>query len=100
MAGPSIDWHPEVIKAHIRMRGKTLRDLSHENGYQQDACRKTLVRQWPAVERIIADYLGTEPNLIWPSRYTSDGRPKQERTTRFHITKRPPRTCTFLGGGE
>lgn len=74
------DWHPEQIKAAIRMRGVTMTDLALRNGYDESAVRRTLRHRWPAVERIIARFLDKHPNDIWPSRYEISGRPKRQRS--------------------
>lgn len=62
-------WHPEQIKAAVRMRGITLSELARRHGYGADACRLALRRPWPRVERIIADELGVPPSQLWPERY-------------------------------
>lgn len=79
MAVPE-DWHPEQVKAAIRMRGTTLTELALRAGYDESAVRRTLRHRWPAVERIIADFLDCRPQTIWPSRYDRDGSPKRERS--------------------
>lgn len=71
--------HPEQLKAAIRMRGRTLAELSREHGYGSDAVRKALTRPWPAVEKIIADFLGTEPWELWPERYDARHEPLRVR---------------------
>lgn len=68
------EWHQEEIKAAIRKRGVTLKDLSIRHGYEGSACRRAVSYPWPAVEKIIADFLGVEPRTIWPSRYDASGR--------------------------
>lgn len=69
-------WHQEEIKAAIRKRGVTLTALSIRHGYEGSACRRAVSYPWPAVERIIADFLGEKPESIWPSRYDALGRPR------------------------
>ena len=73
------DWHPEQIKAAVRMRGPSLDALSRNHGYERSACRYALRRPWPAVEKIIADALGLSPQAIWPSRYDAKGLPLTRR---------------------
>lgn len=68
------DWHPERIKAAIREAGTTLTQLSVDAGFNPCAVSQTLKKPWPAVESVVARYLGTEPWRIWPSRYR-DGKP-------------------------
>lgn len=70
------DWDREDVKAEIRKRGLTMTDLSVLHDYTDSAVRKALKSPWPAVEKIIADFLGKKPNEIWPSRYRSDGTPR------------------------
>jgi Ner family transcriptional regulator len=63
------DPHREELKALIRMRGKSMAELSRDHGYSDEAVRIALMKPWPAVERIIADWLETEPWELWPDRY-------------------------------
>jgi Ner family transcriptional regulator len=83
------DWHRAEVMAALRMTPEewTLRELSLAHGYSGNAVGEALRRPWPAVERIIADALGMEPQEIWPSRYLPDGTPRQGVPT----TKLPPR---------
>jgi Ner family transcriptional regulator len=62
-------WHREQIKAAIRMRGLTLEQLAFQHGYQGSAVQDALRRPWPRVERIIGQFLGIEPAVLWPGRY-------------------------------
>lgn len=73
------DWHPETVKAAIRKRGVTLTYLAVTSGYSESAVRKALRRHWPAIEGIVATFLGERPETIWPSRYDSRGRPLNRR---------------------
>jgi Ner family transcriptional regulator len=57
------------------MRGVTLTELSRQHGYCDRAVGIALARPWPAVERIVADFLGREPWDLWPERYDEQGRP-------------------------
>jgi Ner family transcriptional regulator len=79
---PKTDWHFEDVKAAVRKRGGTLTALSRENGYAASAAGIALRRSWPALERIVADFLGLEPWAIWPTRYTADQKPKCRRWQR------------------
>lgn len=67
------DWHAEQVKAAVRMRGSTLSALAEANGYEASSFGKALRQQWPAVERIIAQFLDLRPQHIWPSRYDRSG---------------------------
>lgn len=70
-------WHPEEIKAAIRMRGSSMAELSRQNGYGISAVRQVLRRPWPAIEQLVADHLGVPPQEIWPDRYGDDGLPNR-----------------------
>jgi Ner family transcriptional regulator len=67
-------WHPEQIKAAVRMHGSTLAELSRRHGYHQEAARIALRRRWPRLEQIIADFLGISPAELWPDRYPESRR--------------------------
>jgi Ner family transcriptional regulator len=66
------DWHPADVLAALRKRGMTLAGISIANGYHPTAAGKALKRSWPAMEKLIADALGLEPQMIWPTRYQHD----------------------------
>jgi len=66
-------WHPEDVKAAVRKRGTTLTKLSTDHGYNPDAAGKALKTPWAQLEQIIADFLGVQPNKIWPQRYNAQG---------------------------
>jgi len=73
------DWHPADIVAALWKRRTSLIRLSRKNGYAGGSLRMALRRPWPKAEKIIADYIGTTPQAIWPSRYLEDGSPKSGR---------------------
>jgi Ner family transcriptional regulator len=82
MPSPAKGMHREDIKAAIRKRGKTLEALSEEAGYSKSAVGMTLRKPWPAVEKIIADFIGKKPLEIWPDRYDALGRPNRQRRSK------------------
>ncbi|HEQ1856983.1 TPA: helix-turn-helix domain-containing protein [Providencia alcalifaciens] len=63
------DWHPADIRAALEKKGTNLRQISRSAGLAPDTLRNALVRPWPKGERLIAQVIGVEPKLIWPSRY-------------------------------
>lgn len=71
------DWHKEDIKAAVRKRGITLRELSLRAGFCDAATRQALKKSWPDAEKAIADFLGVTPQTIWPSRYDANGVPRR-----------------------
>jgi Ner family transcriptional regulator len=80
--------HREEIKAAIRMRGTTLEALSAKHGYSVRAVGLTLVRPWPAVEKIIAEFIGKPPQEIWPERYDAMGLPNRQRRGKVSTWRR------------
>lgn len=75
-------WHPEQIKAEVRMRGKTLVQLAVENGLQESACRVALRRIHFDGEQAIASFLRLPAKELWPGRYDDDGQPRAPRVRR------------------
>ena len=65
--------HPEIIKAMVRMKGKSLSQLATEKGVSVSAVTGALRRPQPKGEKIIAEYLGVTPYELWPDRWTKDG---------------------------
>lgn len=72
MAKQSIpkDWPRDKIKQAIYSTGHTLKSLSIAYGYRSvDAFAQALQRPYPKIEKLIAQYAGVPPEIIWPSRY-------------------------------
>lgn len=64
------DWHRQDISAEIRKRGISVAELARRNGYNNPTTFYNVFKlPYPKVERIVADFLGVEPQEIWPSRY-------------------------------
>lgn len=63
------DWHKEDIKAEVRKKGTTMSELARANGYNPRTFSNVFNLKYPKVQRIIAEYLGHNPEEIWPSRY-------------------------------
>lgn len=64
------DWHRQDIMAEIRKRGITVAELARQSGYKNPATFYNVFKlPYPKVERIVAEFLGVEPQEIWPSRY-------------------------------
>lgn len=66
--------HPELIRAHIKMRGKTLSALARENKVDVSTVQKALYSPSQAGERIIAAFLCVPLHLLWPDRWTQEGK--------------------------
>jgi Ner family transcriptional regulator len=78
----SKDWHRADIIAAVRKAGTNLQQLSHSKGYRAGVLRNALNGPAPLYERLIAEFIGTTPQTIWPSRYHADGSPKSGRGER------------------
>ncbi|HXS18203.1 MAG TPA: helix-turn-helix domain-containing protein [Polyangiaceae bacterium] len=74
--------HREQIKAMIRMKGLSLSKLGARHGLCASAIRMALKRPSPQCEQIIAEFLGTQPQKLWPDRYDSKGRTKYRTRAR------------------
>lgn len=74
------DWHPATIVAAIKVHtGMSLRQLSLINNLAPGTIAQALQRPYPHAQKIIADALNTEARLIWPSRYTDQGKSSRKR---------------------
>lgn len=67
------DWHPADVIASLRKLNWSLRQLAFANGLQGKTLNVALTKPYPRAEAIIADALGLQPKVIWPSRYNADG---------------------------
>lgn len=69
------DWHPEEIKAAVRMsrRGMSLFKLAQDKGIHPNSCIHAIARPHYQGELAIAELLGVSPAEIWPSRHEPDG---------------------------
>lgn len=76
---PLADWHPWDIKAALGKKGYSMTRVGVENGYHKVSPFDALRKAWPAMERIIADIIGVEPWVIWPSRYDEFHQPLRKR---------------------
>lgn len=68
-----VGWHPEQIKAAVRMRGTTMGRLAQDHGYTPQAVYMTLRRPSQPIEQIISTFLGVPANELWPERYRKGG---------------------------
>jgi len=63
------DWSRAQIKCALDNKGYTVKSLSAALGFKHNSVSVALTKPWAKVERIIADIIGVEPSIIWPSRY-------------------------------
>lgn len=73
------DWHKEDIKAAIRKKGVSMADLARANSYSPRTFSNVFHLKYPKVEAIIAEFLNTTPDIIWPSRYSDPVRIQPSR---------------------
>lgn len=79
-------WHPELIKAQVRMRGTNLTQLGLAHGLHRTTLTKALYEPQPKGEQVIADFLGVALHELWPARWTIDGRRILPRYAHKYIT--------------
>lgn len=63
------DWHRIDIVAALHKKGISLAQLSVKEGLAASTLRNAMRVKYPKAEKIIADAIGVEPSVIWPSRY-------------------------------
>jgi Ner family transcriptional regulator len=78
----SKDWHRADIIAAVRKTGTNLQQLSRYHGLGRTVLSNALYGPCPRYERLIAEHLKTTAQVIWPSRYHADGRPRSGRGER------------------
>lgn len=79
------DWESWEIVAALRSKGTSLAAVCRAAGYSNKGTLwNALARKWPKGERIIADAIGVEPAVIWPSRYPHPN--KSEKLTQSNTS--------------
>lgn len=78
----SQDWHRADVVAAFKKRGTTITRVARELGMCDSYLRQATSKPYPKAERVLAEYLGMNPQDIWPSRYNTDGTPKSGRGER------------------
>lgn len=76
------DWHRADIIAAVRKTQTNLQQLSRRYGLGRTTLSNALYSPCPKYERLIAEQIGTVPQVIWPSRYNADGTPRSGRGER------------------
>lgn len=64
-----VDWHHADIIAALRKRGTSLAAVSRSAGLSSSTLANALTRPWPKGEQLIAEAIGIDPWVIWPTRY-------------------------------
>lgn len=79
---PRQGWHKEDIKAAIRKRGITLKQLSLDAGLSECAVRLTFLKPVFRAEQAVANFIDVPAEELWPDRYEPDGTPRHQRSVR------------------
>ncbi|PCJ01954.1 MAG: DNA-binding protein [Alphaproteobacteria bacterium] len=97
--------HPEDIKAAIRKRGTTMKELSLGWGFSESAISKSLTDPMPYVEPKTAKFIGKKLYQIWPDRYDRENiriRPNKIKSKakkcRSHCKKLPAQFTSTKNG--
>jgi hypothetical protein len=77
--------HPELIRAQIRMRGKTLTGLAKDYDLHPRVVVKALSQPSLSGEKAISDFLNIPLYKLWPGRWTEDGRRIRPRWAHLYI---------------
>ena len=84
--------HPEMIRARIKMRGKTLAALAKDYGLQPKVVGKALVSPSLSGEKAIADFLDMPLHKLWPKRWTKDGQRIRPRWAHLYVKEKEDAT--------
>lgn len=68
------DWSTKAIRLALENKGVEIADLEKARGLKTGSMCNVFYRVVPAYEEIIAEKIGVEPSVIWPSRYSSSDR--------------------------
>jgi Ner family transcriptional regulator len=70
---PDEDWTQIEVLAAVKIRGSSFPKLALENGYKNTRQLYHVFYRTnaPKAQKIIAEFLGRQPEEIWPSRYQS-----------------------------
>ena len=80
----------DEVKTLIAEKGSTLRDIALANDYHPSAASRVQDLPWPGMQAAIAEFLGVDPSLIWPTRYDNSGSPVSYKTWRKANTPEAP----------
>ncbi len=66
-------WDRPAIIAEIRRRDSSLTKLANDNGVPRTSLSWALIQAKPRFNRIIADFLGVPPHVLWPEWFSRRG---------------------------
>lgn len=67
-------WDKHAIKAAIYRKGKTLADLAHDHAMPETTLRSALSKPCKSGELVIASFLGIPLYVLFPERWTAEGK--------------------------
>ncbi len=83
------DWHSADIKAALEKAGWSLRRLATHHGYNSPTqLAAPLNRPWAKGEAMIAEAIGVDPAVIWPSRYSGKHNTRVRQEHRASVLSR------------
>lgn len=71
---PGQDWPSDLIVRALKKAGFSVSVLEAELEIADGSLRNVFYRHVPRYEHFIAQKIGVPPDVIWPSRYSSDSR--------------------------
>ncbi len=64
---------------HLALQDRSLASIARDAGISRQAIWQAMVKPYPRAEKIIADSLDIEPNVLFPERYDKNGLPNRKR---------------------
>lgn len=83
-------WDSHSIKAAVGRSGKTLTELSLENGLHENSCSRALRSHHYRGEQAIISFLEVTGYELWPNRYDEDDVPTNPITRGLHLSELRP----------
>ncbi|EDB3480860.1 transcriptional regulator [Salmonella enterica] len=68
------DWSSRAIYTALELKEVDLSELERELGLKSGSMRNVFYRRCRKYEAVIAEIIGVEPAVIWPSRYPAGSR--------------------------
>lgn len=87
--GSGLDWSRQKILAEVNAKGMSLAELSACVGLGRTTLRNALNQDcYPRGERIIAEFIGVRPEIIWPTRYEQRAKRLKERQVAIELAEK------------
>lgn len=66
------DWDSDAILTALKRKGISIKEIEEKMGVKKNCARNVFYRSYPKAEEVIAEAIGIEPYVIWPSRYFTE----------------------------